>query len=59
LKGNLCIAAPWPAIIRTTYGDHETLQKQIIFATYENLYFTGDGALKDEHGFLSHYRPGG
>lgn len=49
LKGNLCIKAPWPGIIRTTYGDHERCRKNY-FATYENLYFTGDGALKDDRG---------
>jgi acetyl-CoA synthetase len=49
LKGNLCIKAPWPSIIRTTYGDHERCRTNY-FATYENLYFTGDGALKDEEG---------
>ena len=49
LKGNLCIKAPWPGIIRTTYGDHERCRKNY-FATYDNLYFTGDGALKDEKG---------
>jgi acetyl-CoA synthetase len=49
LKGNLCIRAPWPATIRTTYGDHERC-RQNYFATYEGYYFTGDGALKDEHG---------
>jgi acetyl-CoA synthetase len=49
LKGNLCIKAPWPAILRTTYGDHERCRKNY-FATYENLYFTGDGALKDDQG---------
>jgi acetyl-CoA synthetase len=48
-KGNLCIKAPWPAIIRTTYGDHERCRKNY-FATYPNLYFTGDGALKDANG---------
>ncbi len=47
--GNLCIKAPWPGIIRTTWGDHERC-RQNYFATYENLYFTGDGALKDEQG---------
>ncbi len=47
--GNLCISAPWPAIIRTTYGDHERC-RQTYFSTYENLYFTGDGALRDEEG---------
>lgn len=50
-KGNLCIKAPWPGILRTTYGDHERCRTNY-FATYENLYFTGDGALKDDHGFF-------
>ena len=49
LKGNLCIKAPWPGILRTTYGDHERCRTNY-FATYENLYFTGDGALKDKDG---------
>jgi acetyl-CoA synthetase len=49
LKGNLCIKAPWPSILRTTYGDHERC-KQNYFATYPNLYFTGDGALQDDKG---------
>ena len=48
-KGNLCIKAPWPGILRTTYGDHDRCRKNY-FATYENLYFTGDGALKDDDG---------
>ena len=47
--GNLCIKAPWPGILRTTYGDHERCRVNY-FATYPNLYFTGDGALKDENG---------
>lgn len=49
-SGNLCIRSPWPAIIRTTYGDHQRC-KQNYFSAYENLYFTGDGALRDEQGF--------
>ena len=48
-KGNLCIKGPWPSIIRTTWGDHERC-RTTYFATYENLYFTGDGALKDDNG---------
>ncbi len=48
-KGNLCIKAPWPGILRTTYGDHERCRTNY-FATYENLYFTGDGAMKDDQG---------
>ena len=48
-KGNLCIKAPWPGILRTTYGDHERCRTNY-FATYPELYFTGDGCLKDENG---------
>jgi acetyl-CoA synthetase len=48
-RGNLCITQPWPATIRTTYGDHERCRTNY-FATYPNLYFTGDGALKNELG---------
>jgi len=50
IKGNLCMKAPWPSIIRTTYGDHERCKKNY-FSTYPDLYFTGDGALKDKEGF--------
>jgi acetyl-CoA synthetase len=49
VSGNLCIKMPWPSIIRTTYGDHERC-KQTYFSTYADLYFTGDGALRDENG---------
>ena len=50
LKGNLCIKAPWPAILRTTYGDHKRCRTNY-FAAYPDLYFTGDGALKNKEGF--------
>jgi acetyl-CoA synthetase len=49
ISGNLCIRFPWPSIIRTTWGDHERCRKNY-FATYPNLYFTGDGALRDPEG---------
>ncbi len=49
VNGNLCIKFPWPGMIRTTYGDHERCRTNY-FATYENLYFTGDGCLRDEDG---------
>jgi acetyl-CoA synthetase len=49
VSGNLCIKMPWPGIIRTTYGDHERC-RTTYFATYENMYFTGDGCLRDEDG---------
>ncbi len=49
VSGNLCIKFPWPGMLRTTYGDHNRC-KQNYFATYPNLYFTGDGCLRDEAG---------
>lgn len=50
VEGNLCIKFPWPSIIRTTYGDHERC-RQTYFSSYKNLYFTGDGARRDEEGY--------
>ena len=50
VSGNLCIRFPWPGILRTTYGDHERCRLNY-FATYDDLYFTGDGCLRDENGF--------
>ena len=50
VSGNLCIRKPWPGILRTTWGDHERC-KQTYFSTYPGLYFTGDGAMRDENGF--------
>jgi acetyl-CoA synthetase len=50
VSGNLVLKSPWPGIMRTTYGDHERM-RQTYFSTYENLYFTGDGCLRDENGF--------
>ena len=49
IAGNLCIQSPWPAMIRTTYGDHERC-RTTYFSTYPNRYFTGDGCLKDPDG---------
>ncbi|HRN58176.1 MAG TPA: AMP-binding protein, partial [Agriterribacter sp.] len=48
-KGNLCMKAPWPGMLRTTYRDHERC-RTTYFAAYPNLYFSGDGALKDDEG---------
>ena len=49
VSGNLCIKFPWPGMLRTTYGDHERCRLNY-FAPYHNLYFTGDGCLRDEEG---------
>lgn len=48
-SGNLCMKAPWPGILRTTYGNPE-LFKNAYFKAFNDLYFTGDGAFKDEDG---------
>ena len=48
-SGNLCIKFPWPGMLRTTYGDHERCRLNY-FAAYEDLYFTGDGCLRDDDG---------
>jgi len=50
VSGNLCIKFPWPGMIRTTYGDHERC-RQTYFSAYENMYFTGDGCLRNEEGY--------
>jgi len=49
--GNLCIKTPWPSLARTIYGDHERFI-QTYFSTYKGLYFTGDGAKRDEDGYF-------
>ncbi len=49
VSGNLCIRFPWPGMLRTTYGDHERCRTNY-FSTYPDLYFTGDGCLRDEDG---------
>lgn len=49
INGNLCIKQAWPSILRTTYNDHERCRMNY-FATYKNLYFTGDGCFRDTEG---------
>lgn len=45
--GSLCIRAPWPGIMRTTWGDHDRFI-DTYFSTFDNLYFTGDGCRVDK-----------
>ena len=47
--GKLCIQYPWPSIARTIWGDHERYINTY-FSAFENKYFTGDGAFRDEDG---------
>lgn len=49
-EGALCIAAPWPSLARTIYGDHERYL-QTYFKPYAGYYFTGDGARRDADGY--------
>ncbi len=49
VAGKLCIKAPWPGIMRTTWGDHERFV-QTYFSTFKGLYFSGDGCRVDEDG---------
>ncbi len=49
-SGNLCIAEPWPGMMRTVYGDHARFV-ETYFSTYKGLYFTGDGCRRDEDGY--------
>ncbi|MEP3589352.1 MAG: acetate--CoA ligase, partial [Marinobacter sp.] len=48
-EGNLVILDSWPGQMRTIYGDHERFI-QTYFSTYKGMYFTGDGARRDEDG---------
>jgi len=50
VDGRLCIKYPWPSIARTIWGDHQRY-KDTYFSAFENKYFTGDGALRDEVGY--------
>ncbi|SPF51358.1 acetate--CoA ligase [Syntrophobacter sp. SbD1] len=49
-SGYLVIKQSWPGMLRTVFGDHERF-KQTYFSNYPGLYFTGDGARRDEDGY--------
>lgn len=50
VEGALCIARSWPGQARTIWGDHARFC-QTYFALVPGLYFTGDGARRDEDGY--------
>ena len=50
-SGNLVIEKSWPSQIRSVYGDHDRMISTY-FETYKDLYFTGDGARRDEDGYF-------
>lgn len=50
VNGRLCIKFPWPGMARTIWGNHQRY-KETYFSTFENYYFSGDGALRDSTGY--------
>ena len=46
VSGKLCIKFPWPSMARTIWGDHKRY-KETYFSAFDNMYFTGDGAIRD------------
>ncbi|MBD2804791.1 acetate--CoA ligase [Xenorhabdus sp. ZM] len=49
-EGNLVMTDSWPAQARTLYGDHDRFE-QTYFSTFKGMYFSGDGARRDEDGY--------
>jgi acetyl-CoA synthetase len=49
--GLLVIRRPWPGMLRTIYGDPERYRSQY-FGQIDGVYFTGDGARRDEDGYF-------
>ncbi len=49
-EGALVLMRPWPAQMRTVYGDHQRYV-DTYFKQYPGSYFTGDGARRDADGY--------
>src|SRR5437868_1112457 len=49
--GFLVIRKPWPAMLRTIFGDDERYQEQY-WSQVPHCYFTADGARQDEDGYF-------
>jgi acetyl-CoA synthetase len=50
--GLLALTRPWPAMLRGIYGDPERFVKQYWNKWERDIYFTGDGAKRDEDGYF-------
>jgi acetyl-CoA synthetase len=48
--GSLVLLDAWPGMMRTVFGDHERFI-QTYFSAFKGMYFTGDGARRDEDGY--------
>ena len=49
--GYLVLKKPWPAMARTIWGDPERFE-ETYWSRFPGLYFTGDGAKRDEEGYF-------
>jgi acetyl-CoA synthetase len=49
--GFLVIREPWPSMVRTIWGDDERYKQQY-WSQIDGVYFSGDGARKDEDGYF-------
>ena len=49
-SGKLVLLDSWPGQMRTVYGDHQRFV-DTYFTTFPGMYFTGDGARRDEDGY--------
>jgi len=49
-EGSLVITRPWPGQMRDVYGDHQRFI-DTYFSAFPGMYFTGDGARRDEDGY--------
>ncbi|CAN5351644.1 acetate--CoA ligase [soil metagenome] len=49
--GYLVVKKPFPSMLRTIWGDDERYQKTY-WSEIPNVYFAGDGARRDEHGYF-------
>ncbi|SQJ30701.1 Acetyl-coenzyme A synthetase [Serratia rubidaea] len=49
-EGNLVMVDSWPGQARTLFGDHARFE-QTYFSTFKGMYFSGDGARRDEDGY--------
>ena len=55
-KGFMCITKPWPSMIRNIWGDPERFKSSYFGDCKkdgEAVYFTGDGAMIDEDGYIT------
>ncbi|HAO14459.1 MAG TPA: acetate--CoA ligase, partial [Tenacibaculum sp.] len=50
VDGRLCVKFPWPSMARSIWGNHQRY-KETYFSKFKGMYFTGDGALRDEVGY--------